>query len=311
MHHNTTSVRWGVFPVTLLFGAVTIQQASAALILGDAANYVVLYEGTGGHNVQITNVTVNGNIGVGGSGVVQDNGPSIIKGGIDFSAMNTGQFHNNNGGNTGPTFVQYGQSNVSTDLTDVNSLSAMLTGEAGANLAISGNQTINLAGCTSDASGNCIFKVISYHENDGNVVTINGDGVHTGVVFDFSAGLNLGGDVTLNVGLTPDMVVWNFAGSGNVQLNNNASSFPNAAFQGIILAPNNAISLVNANLNGRAFGGDSQDMQIVSGTSIGAVVGIAVVPEPGPGTLLLLGMGMIGAAGIWRRGIRRKRTQLQ
>ena len=103
--------------------------------------------------------------------------------------------------------MHYGQSNVSTDLSNVNSLSAMLSAEAGADLAISGNQTINLAGCTSDASG-------------------------------------------------------------NVQLNTNASSFPNAAFQGIILAPNNAISLVNANLNGRAFGGDSQDMQIVSATSI-------------------------------------------
>jgi hypothetical protein len=69
-----------------------------------------------------------------------------------------------------------------------------------------GNQTIDLAGCAADASFNCIFNVASYHENDGNMLTIKGDGVHTGVVFNFSAGLNLGGDVTL-IGLTSDMVV--------------------------------------------------------------------------------------------------------
>ena len=84
------------------------------------------------------------------------------------------------------------------------------------------------------------------------MLTINGDGVHS-VVFDFANGVNLGGDVTLGGGLTPDMVAWNFGGTSNVQLNNIASSFPNVAFQGIILASDNGISLVNANLNGRTF----------------------------------------------------------
>jgi hypothetical protein len=294
MHYKEISIL-----AILLLGAVTPQAGAATILSGnlaDAANYVVLYEGTGGHNLQITNVTVNGNIGVGGTGVVQDSGPSTLDGRLDFSAANTGQFHNNNGANVGPTSVNYNQSNVSTDLTNLNSLSAMLSAETGTSLAINGNQTIDTTGCTPDANGNCIFNVTSYHENDGNMLTIIGDGTHS-VVFDFSAGLNLGGDVTLT-GLTKDMVAWNFTGSGNVQLNNNASSYPSQSFQGIILAPNNAISLVNANLNGRAFGGDSQDMQIVSGTTIVPLVHVSAVPESG--TLLSLGIGLIGI-GLWRR----------
>ena len=51
-------------------------------------------------------------------------------------------------------------------------------------------------------------------------------------------------------------MIWNFTSSGkNVGLNNNASSYPGVAFHGIILAPNDKISLVNANLSGRVFGG--------------------------------------------------------
>jgi hypothetical protein len=269
--------------------------------LGAAANYSVLYEGTGGHNLQITNVTINGNIGVGGTGVVQDGGPSFIGGQLDFSAANTGQFHNNNGSNVGPSSVTYSNPNVTSALGTVNSLNTGVAGLAGTNLAISnGNTTVNAINGTLDVFGGHdyrVFNVTSYNQNNGDVFTINGDAAGDIVVFNFTSGVNLGGDTTLN-GLTTDQVLWNFTGSGNVQLNNNASSFPlPLAFQGVILAPGNAMSMVNANLNGRFFGGDSSDMQIVSGDTIN-VAGVTPpppVPEPSTFVLsacaILLGLG--------------------
>src|SRR5258706_1586008 len=94
--------------------------------LADAANYAVLYTGTGGHNLQITNVTINGNIGVGGTGAVQYNGPGTITGRIDLAAGNSGQYSNNNGSNVGPTSVNYNQSNITTDLTNLGTFSTNL-----------------------------------------------------------------------------------------------------------------------------------------------------------------------------------------
>jgi len=121
------------------------------------------------------------------------------------------------------------------------------------------------------------------------------------VVFNFGTTLgdvNLGGDVTLS-GLTGDQVLWNFTSSGNnVQLNNNASSYPTLFYQGDILAPNDKISLVNANLDGRVLGGDSSDMQIVSGDHINSPA-----PTPEPSTLILLATPLFGSVGLiaWRK----------
>ncbi len=205
------------------------------------SNFAILYEGAGGHNLQITNVTVNGNIGVGGTAAVQFSGPGTISGSLEFAAPNNGEFHNNNRANVGPSSVTYGNTplDVAGGLTNLNSLSLLAGEAAGAYLAINGTLTILESNCTFATITVIIyrfFNVISYQEHVGKLLTINGDG--NNVVFNFTNGLNLGGDVTLTGGLTPDMVLWNFVGNGNVQLNNNASSHPPPlAFQGIVLAP--------------------------------------------------------------------------
>src|SRR5689334_12801649 len=86
-----------VLCLALLLAIAVPQAAQAGFVIGpDAQNYALLFEGAGANTLQITNVTVNGNVGVGLTGKATDSGPSTINGRIDFAAANTGQFGNNN-----------------------------------------------------------------------------------------------------------------------------------------------------------------------------------------------------------------------
>jgi hypothetical protein len=240
--------------------------------LGLAGNYGLLY--SGGHNLALNNSTFNGYIGISGSGAAQFSGPLALTGRVDFSAANTGQYHSS-GNVSAPTSINYNVAAVTTALNTVSTLSNSLAGQ-GTNIAINGTQTINeSAGQLYTVNGFTyrVFNVTSYSETDGKMVTINGDGSGNAVVFNFglSSNVTLGGDVTLTGGLSDDQVLWNFSNSGYaVSLHTNASSFPQLAFHGVIMAPNDTISADNSNLNGRIFGGGSNDMQIVSGDTVNA-----------------------------------------
>ncbi len=283
----------------LLCSVLTAPAMATDIPIGDAANYAVLYSGQGsGTQLSISNVTINGNIGVGGTASVADSGPSSLGGRVDFSAANTGQFHNTNGGNVGPTKVNYSQSNVTADLSLLRTLSDNLGGVAGTSVSLlnAATQTINAASgqlYTSQGVTYRVFNISSVQDQNGQILTINGDGSGAPVVFNFQGSANLQGAINL-AGLTDDQVLWNFTGGSNgssgptLSLNNNASSHPAQYWHGTLLDPNGAVSLVNANLDGRVFGGGIYNMQIVSGDTINAPPSHQI-PEPATPFLLLAG----------------------
>lgn len=294
----------------LIVLAVPSASADEVGIGAAASQYAVLYEGDGGHNLSITNVTVNGNIGVGGTGMVKFSGPGTINGRLDFSTTNTGQFSNTNGSNVGPTSTNFSVTGVTSALSSVNSLNATLGGATGTNISfnLSGSttQTVDESSGTLFTSGGVtyrVFNVTSFNTTNGNTISIVGDGSGDAVVFNFTSNANFNNQVALN-GLNSDQVLFNFVGGNSstlsggpaLQINDNGLGHPANLVQGIFLDSNGTIQVTNTNLNGRVFGGDSTDMQIVSGDTITAP---GVVPEPA--SLGLLGAGILALGSFLRR----------
>ena len=289
--------------------------ANADFLLGpDASQYALLFEGNLGNTLQITNVTVNGNIGVGLTGTATDSGPSTINGSLNFSAADTGQFSNNNAADVLAGGVNYNVASVTNALNYVNGLNASLGAEAGTNISIgTGNGqtlTVNAATGTLDANGNRVFNVTGFNTTNGNVLVINGDAAGDSVVLNFvGLSANFNNQVKL-VGLTSDQVLYNFVGGSNLtggptlQINDNLSNnTPNCSLgqycvQGIFLDPNGPISVTNANVVGRVFGGDTHDFQYVSGSKITAPV---AADEPAILLELLFGLPFMISAALHRR----------
>src|SRR5258705_2199626 len=87
--------RAAVAAAAWLLASAGLAQAGT-INIGAGSDYGLLFEGLGGNTLQITNTTVNGNVGVGNNGQANLGGPGTISGRIDFFAPNTGQLSGSN-----------------------------------------------------------------------------------------------------------------------------------------------------------------------------------------------------------------------
>jgi hypothetical protein len=318
--------RVGPFAVAaLLASSVGVR---AGFVLGDASQYALLFQGGAGNTLQITNVTTNttgggtgvaagqgggiGNIGVGHTGKVSLSGPGTISGNLDIAAANNGQV--TGGGVTIKGSTSFGVGLVASALNTVNALNVTLGALPGAHVAVNGNTTIHASAGMFSGSGAgytnvLVFDVSSFSLNNGQTLTINGDGLGDAVVLNFTSSTNFHGNVVLTGGLTPDDVLFNFVGGSGLtggptlDINNGGGSPSNGSYlsQGIFLDPNGPISVVNSNVLGRVFGGDSHDFQYVSGSNITAPTPGTAVPAPSTVALALAGAVPLGLLAVLRR----------
>jgi hypothetical protein len=293
--------------------------SATGFTLGGAANYVILYKGgSSGAQLSINNFGTpgnrvwTGNIGIAGVGKLAASGPGTLNGHFYFAAANTGQASISNTTYNGP--AQYGVTAVQTAMNALNTLSSNLGALAGTALAInasSGNQTV-LASSGTLGLGNRVFTVNSVSTANGKSLIIKGDGSRNVVLnVDTPGEAQFKGNILLQdltgklygqagyAGLTPDQLLINFKGADKLSANNQGdSAHPNNIMYGVFLNPNGEISFVNTRLVGRIFGGDSKNMQIVSGDTITQPTTQAT---PEPGTFLSLGIGLFAVGGLLRR----------
>jgi len=292
----------GIIAVTVF--SMATPSARAGFDLGDSANYAVLYEGAGSHNLQVNSgpvngSTVSGNIGLGiengGNPQFQPSNPAVINGNINFAA---GTANINNSGAVINGTINAGVSQVETDLNNLNALSSSLGLESGTPTAISiangGTMTINASNGILDANGNRVFTVSSLSFVNGATLNINGDAAGDSVVLNFNFNTHFSGTINLIGGLNPNQVLFNIIGGMNM-MNGDTLQFAanNVSQEGTFLDPNGTITENSVNLDGHLFGGDTADMQIVSG-------GTVVNPAPEPQTFAVLALGLASIVGYRR-----------
>jgi hypothetical protein len=284
-----------------LFASLPAAQA-AGFSLGDAAQFAVLSQ-FANNQLNFNNGTITGDIGLGSPRQFTISNGSV-NGNIRFSGAgnttgltpdpdpgsNPGPFTVSGGGTvTGGVFVN--DPFVTSALNWVNiNLSQTLGGEAGTALTLTSSQTILASSGILDGSGNRVFGTTSVNLNNASTLTISGSASDYVVINVTDNNPAFNGKIVLTGGITSDQVLFNMFG-GDYTTHTGGPTLtisPNGqTTTGIFLDPNGGMQFNNGILNGRFFGGDVQNQQIVSGASIFA-------PIPEPGTLALAGLGISG-----------------
>jgi fibronectin-binding autotransporter adhesin len=311
-----------------LIGSVTIGIAvllflggtefASGTLLGNGANQFAVLGQFSANQTNINNGVITGDIGIGSPRQATFSNVSVV-GNIRFSgASNTtgltpdpdpgsaaGPFTVSGGGTvSGGVFIN--DVTVTNALNYTNDLSLALGGNTGTAASVTAGGSINASagtlGTTASVDGNAlgtyyVFTIGPVNFPNG-IFTINGSATDQ-VVLNVGASANFHGQILLAGGLTSDNVLINMFGgnyithTGGPTLDVNTNGL--STF-GTWLDPNGGMSATHTDLQGRFFGGDVVNQQLVSGVNITAPPN---VPDSGS-AVALLGIALAGIEGARR-----------
>lgn len=276
----------------VLFGIIAISAAPALAIPANPftdlstagagpGNYAIL--GLGGGQVKLSNVTVNGNVGIGVGGTVNNMAPSTINGNV-YQAT-AGQYSNGPGILTGTVITDPGtlSTNVSgayQAASDAAGLTATqtITGDITSGTTITGVSGLNVINVTGGINLNNANLTLTGPSDAQFVVNVGGN-------------LTLGGTASLitSGGVDTSNILYNFTATNagfNTHVGDNV--------YGIMLA---AGSSSNMNLDGNWYGElIGQSINLLSDST---VTSPPTVPEPS--TIFLLAAGLLGLLAVSRK----------
>jgi len=300
----------GLFTVA---AALPVQRAMA-FSLSTAGQFAVLGQFSN-NQTNFNNGTITGDIGIGSPRQFTASNASVVgnirfSGAADVSGLSGGSGNPSPNGATGPFNVSGGgtvsgnvvanDSVVTSALNYVNNLSQTLGGEAGTSLTLTSSQTIN-ASAGNLVNGDRVFSTSSVNLSNATTLTINGSAGDFVVINVTDGNPAFNGSIVLTGGITSDHVLFNMFG-GNYTTHTGGPTLTistnGAITTGIFLDPNGGMQINHSVLNGRFFGGDVVNQQIVSGADINAPMG--EVPDTGA-TILLMGLGLAFLAGAKKK----------
>jgi hypothetical protein len=268
----------------------------ATFVLGDAQNFAVLGQFSN-NQTNFNNGTITGDIGIGATRQFTISNASVVgnirfSGTVNQTGLSGGAIpgpgpYTVSGGGTVSGGVAANDPVVASAINETNSLSQTLGGEAGTALTLTSSQTINASSGMLDGTGNRVFTAASVNLNNASVLTINGSASDFVVVNVTVNNPAFNGTINLTGGITSDQVLFNMFG-GDYTMHTGGPTLTistnGQTTTGIFLDPNGSMQINHSQLNGRFFGGDVQNQQIVSGANITA-------PVPEPSAFVLAGLG--------------------